>query len=65
MKETHAKETGELLVIEDDPHVAESLVRGLGEAGFSVATAQRLAAADAQLAQGTPALVVLVPTGAS
>ena len=48
-----------LLVVEDDRRVAESLKRGLGEAGFSVATADRLAAADTELAQGTPALVVL------
>ena len=59
MKETNAKETGELLIVEDDPHVAQSLVRGLGEAGFTVVRAERLAAADKQLAQGTPALVVL------
>lgn len=59
MKEPHANETGELLVVEDDPRVAESLVRGLGEAGFFVATAQRLSEADERLARGTPALVVL------
>lgn len=48
-----------ILVVEDDARVAESLKRGLGEAGFAVATVDRLAAADAQLAQETPALVVL------
>jgi two-component system, OmpR family, copper resistance phosphate regulon response regulator CusR len=51
--------TGDLLVVEDDPRVAESLARGLGEAGFSVVRAARLAEADACLARGTPALVVL------
>lgn len=52
-------ETGKLLVVEDDPHVVESLTRGLQEAGFSVVTASRLAAADRLLAQGAPALIVL------
>ncbi|MGD9613247.1 MAG: response regulator transcription factor [Kiritimatiellia bacterium] len=56
--ETVANAAG-LLVVEDDVRVAESLQRGLGEAGFAVATADRLAAADARLARGTPALVVL------
>lgn len=51
--------TGDLLVVEDDPRVAESLARGLGEAGFSVVHAARLAEADVCLARGTPALVVL------
>ncbi len=50
---------GGVLVVEDDPHVADSLVRGLKEAGFAVAAVGLLAAADAHLAQGTPALVVL------
>ena len=59
MKSAVSKETGELLVVEDDPRVAESLARGLQEAGFTVDTANRLAAADAHLAQGTPTLVVL------
>jgi DNA-binding response OmpR family regulator len=59
MKAEPNRARGGLLVVEDDPHVAESLERGLGEAGFAVATAGRLAAADAQLARGTPALVVL------
>jgi DNA-binding response OmpR family regulator len=59
MKTAPSKDHVGLLVVEDDPHVAESLVRGLGEAGFAVAVAGRLAAADAQLAIGTPALVVL------
>ncbi len=53
------REEGSLLVVEDDPHVAESLVRGLGEAGFSVVVADRLSAADALLARHSPALVVL------
>ena len=48
-----------LLVVEDDPHVAESLARGLGEAGYAVARADRLAAADEEMARGSPALVVL------
>ena len=59
MKDSANKETGEILVVEDDARVAESLQRGLGEAGFSVATAKRLAEADERLAQGLPALVVL------
>lgn len=59
MKEEIQAGGAAILVVEDDAHVAESLQRGLGEAGFAVATADRLAAADAQLAQGTPALVVL------
>ena len=50
---------GGLLVVEDDPRVAESLARGLREAGFAVAAAGSLAAADAELAKGAPALVVL------
>ena len=48
-----------LLVVEDDMQVAESLARGLREAGFAVETAGRLAVADEQLARGAPALVVL------
>lgn len=59
MKEEPLKDSGGLLVVEDDPNVAESLVRGLREAGFSAATVDRLAAADQNLAQGTPALIVL------
>jgi len=50
---------GGLLMVEDDPHLCESLARGLGEEGFAVAVAGRLAEADAQLARGAPALVVL------
>ncbi len=59
MKEAQDKATSGLLVVEDDPRVAQSLTRGLNEAGFTVATVDRLAAADAELARGTPALVVL------
>ncbi len=59
MKEEPTKDSGRLLVIEDDPHVAASLERGLREAGYSVALAGRLALADQQLALGAPALVVL------
>jgi len=59
MKSSDGKETAGLLVVEDDARVAESLARGLGEAGFAVATAARLSAADAQLARGAPALIVL------
>ena len=59
MKDSAIKETGGILVVEDDPHVAESLARGLREAGFSVACAGRLAEADDQLSHGAPALVVL------
>ena len=59
MKNESVTNIAGLLVVEDDVRVAESLKRGLGEAGFAVATADRLAAADEQLARGTPALVVL------
>ncbi len=59
MKEEIHASGAAILVVEDDRRVAESLVRGLGEAGFAVATADRLAAADEQLARGAPALVVL------
>lgn len=59
MKVDSSKEGGGLLVVEDDPHVAASLVRGLGEAGFSVMTVDRLAQADEQLAHRAPALLVL------
>lgn len=59
MKEEAIREFAGLLVVEDDPHVAGSLERGLREEGFSVAVAGRLAAADAHLARQAPALVVL------
>ena len=59
MKEDAVKENGGLLVVEDDPHVAQSLERGLREAGFSVAVSGCLSEADAQLARGVPSLVVL------
>ena len=59
MKEEPNKETCGLLVVEDDPHVAESLARGLREAGFAVVVAARLSEADKQLALGAPTLVVL------
>ena len=59
MKSETIQKNADLLVVEDDPHVAGSLERGLREEGFSVAVAGRLSAADEQLARGTPALVVL------
>ena len=59
MKEAVDRISGGLLVVEDDAPVAASLARGLGEAGYAVAVAGRLAAADQALAQGTPSLVVL------
>ncbi len=59
MKEEQVKESGALLVVEDDPHVAGSLARGLREAGFSVAVAGRLSQADEEISIGVPALVVL------
>ena len=59
MKEETIKEPAGLLVVEDDHHVAQSLERGLREAGFAVAVVERLAAADERLARGAPALVVL------
>lgn len=59
MKEVATKGTAGLLVVEDDPQVAQSLARGLREAGFAVSMADRLAAADEQLAKGATALIVL------
>lgn len=59
MKGAAVRETFELLVVEDDPHVAGSLVHGLREAGFSATAVARLAAADERIARGAPALVVL------
>ena len=59
MKDSAIKEPGGILVVEDDPRVAESLARGLRESGFSVACAGRLAEADDQLSHGAPALAVL------
>ena len=59
MKAEPTQEASGLLVVEDDPHVAESLARGLREAGFSVVGAARLSEADQQLALGAPTLVVL------
>ncbi|MDD2241269.1 MAG: response regulator transcription factor, partial [Kiritimatiellae bacterium] len=59
MKTEAHTDHGGILIVEDDRRVAESLRRGLSEAGFTVDTASRLAAADAVLAQGVPALVVL------
>ena len=53
------KRSSRLLLVEDDPQVASSLLRGLREEGFAVAAATRLAEADRQLAQETPALVIL------
>ena len=59
MKEAPSESTAKLMVVEDDVQVAESLLRGLREAGYAVETAGRLASADERLAKGTPALVVL------
>ena len=59
MKEAPSELTAKLMVVEDDVQVAESLLRGLREAGYAVETAGRLASADERLAKGTPALVVL------
>ena len=59
MKTEKVGEISGLLVVEDDPRVADSLARGLREAGFAVAAAGSLAAADTELAKGAPALVVL------
>ena len=59
MTEAAENRAHELLVVEDDPHVAASLVRGLREEGFSATVATRLAAADRELARGMPALVIL------
>ncbi len=59
MKDEANKGTAGLLVVEDDPQVAQSLAQGLSEAGFAVSTAGRLAAADEYLANGATALIVL------
>jgi two-component system, OmpR family, copper resistance phosphate regulon response regulator CusR len=59
MKEEAKGATGGLLVVEDDPRLAQSLERGLAEEGFRVEWAERLSAADAALSRGTPGLVVL------
>ena len=59
MAESTDKRSHRLLLVEDDPQVASSLVRGLREEGFAVVAATRLAEADRQLALETPALVIL------
>ena len=59
MAESTDKRSHRLLLVEDDPQVASSLVRGLREEGFAVVAATGLAEADRQLAQETPALVIL------
>lgn len=59
MVETTDTRSNRLLLVEDDPHVASSLVRGLREEGFAVAAATGLAEADRWLARETPALVIL------
>ena len=59
MAEPMDKRSNQLLLVEDDPHVASSLVRGLREEGFAVVAAACLAEADRRLAQGAPALVIL------
>ncbi len=59
MAELPDKRSNRLLLVEDDPHVAASLVRGLREEGFAVAAAACLAEADRQLARETPALIIL------
>ena len=46
MKEAPSELTAKLMVVEDDVQVAESLLRGLREAGYAVETAGRLASAD-------------------
>ena len=59
MAESTDKRSSPLLLVEDDPQVASSLVRGLREEGFAVAAATGLAEADRRLAQEPPALVIL------
>ena len=59
MAESTDKRSNRLLLVEDDPQVASSLVRGLREEGFAVAAAACLAEADRRLAQETPVLVLL------
>jgi DNA-binding response OmpR family regulator len=59
MNDILSSETGRVLVIEDDLHVAESLEQGLQEAGYAVTAVNRLALADEQLALGVPVLIVL------
>ncbi len=48
-----------ILLVEDDPRVSGSLVRGLGEAGYVVSVTATLGEAHAQLDSQTPALVIL------
>ena len=52
-------EVARILVVEDDPRVSSSLVRGLGEAGYGVAVAATLREAQAQLDSQPLALVIL------
>ena len=59
MMESTDKRSNQLLLVEDDPHVASSLVHGLREEGFAAISATCLAEADRRLAQETPALVIL------
>lgn len=48
-----------LWVVEDDLHVAASLMRGLSEEGFAVKVARSLAEVNQRLKRETPALVIL------
>ncbi len=48
-----------ILLVDDEPAITESLAYALGRAGFETTTARTLAEADAALAAGPPALVIL------
>ena len=48
-----------ILLVDDEPAITESLAYALGRAGFETRTARTLGEADAAVAQGPPALVIL------
>lgn len=52
-----------ILVVEDDPRVSGSLERGLREAGYTVAVAPTLAAAEAQLDDRRQLALVILDLG--
>lgn len=58
-----AAEGSRILVVEDDPRVSGSLVRGLGEAGYVVCVAATLREAQVQLESPAPFALVLLDLG--
>lgn len=56
-------EGARILVVEDDPRVSGSLVRGLGEAGYAVSVAATLREAREQLDSPAPPALVLLDLG--